>query len=384
MFGVILTLQSVILNITVAASELTTFKTGKDLDRALAVKISWSSISSELGDQLRDLQQQTQVLILRDRRIDPHRRISVETGFVPRVQVLRQISATVPDTAFCVTDDFVCVGPAEAIHRLPILLSHNTDQVNSLRKKIDAASFRQLTAKIDASWEQLSEPRQILLDDAMIAGVVIRNPDAIPHDLWAEGHLPRMAFTNLATVILNQFDLTFSVASDGAEFTIVPIDPEEALEHSYIVGSDLKSSIAAAWRNKAPGIEIKWTGSNAAVTTTLQQHASLYALLQESVYSVTTSDSTSAIPRSSIRTTNYQIKAERATIRQLIDFFRREGVTIEVVDEESPEVLAILKESVQLETFKERQRGLKLFPLIFGMHFKQVDVRDDRVVLSRE
>ena len=218
----------------------------------------------------------------------------------------------------------------------------------------------------------------------MIAGVVIRNPDASPHDLWAEGHLPRMAFTNLATVILNQFDLTFSVASDGAEFTIVPIDPEETLEHSYIVGSDLKSSIAAAWRNKAPGIEIKWTGSNAAVTTTLQQHASLYALLQESVYSVTTSDSTSAIPRSSIRTTNYQIKAERATIRQLIDFFRREGVTIEVVDEESPEVLAILKESVQLETFKERQRGLKLFPLIFGMHFKQVDVRDDRVVLSRE
>jgi len=387
MFSGILALQCFILTFTVAASELTTFKIGKDLERALTVEIRWSRIGTELGDQLYDLQQQTEVVILRDRRIDPHRRISVETEFVPRVQILRQISATVPDTAFCVTDNLVCVGPAEAIHRLPILLSHNTGQVNSLRKKIDAASFRRLTSKIDASWEQLSEPRQILLDGAMIAGVVIRNPDAIPHDIWAEGCLPRMPFDEFATFILNQFELTLSVASDEtskqAEFTIVPIDPHAAFEHQYTVSSNLKSTIVATWKTEAPDIEIEWASSNAKVTATLELHTRLNALLHDALYSGR-GESTSTTPVNSIRTTNYQIKAERATIGQLIDFFRSQKVTIDVNDEDSAEVTALLNESVQLDTLAERQLGSKLFPLIFGKHFKQVEVRDDRVILSRE
>lgn len=370
--------------LVVPADEPASFNTGKDLQTALAANISWFSIGSELGNQLRDLQAQANVVILRDRRIDPHRLISVETKFVPRVQVLKQISATIPDGAFCITEDFACIGSADAIHRLPVLLSHNSGQVTRLRKEIDAASFRRLTAKIDASWEQLSEPRQILLDHAETAGFVIKNPDAIPHDVWAEARLPRMSFAELATVVLNQFDLTFQLAGDRAELTILPIDPEEIMEHRYEVGSKVKAALVTVWQQIAPEIEIKWTGANATVTSTLRQHALLTATLQAALNSVPGSDSTSQIPDSSIRTRNFQIKAERATIGQLIDFFRKERIMIEVVDEDSPEVIAILRESVQLDTLTERQPGSKLFPVIFGKHFKNVDVRDDRVVLSRD
>ena len=360
------------------------FHTGKDLQTALATNISWFSIGSELGIQLRDLQAQTGVVILRDRRIDPHQAISVKTDFVPRVQVLNQISSAIPQGAFCATENFVCVGPAHAIYRLPILLSHNAEQVNSLRQKIDAAAFRKLTAKTDASWERLSEPRQMLLDHAVSAGAVIRNPDVIPHDVWAEVRLPRMSFSESATMILNQFDLTFKLAGDRAELTIVPIDPEQLLEHRYTVGSKFKATVVTAWQQQAPTAEIEWTGSNATVTTTLRQHAALNATLQELLNAVTSSDATSTTPDGSIRTRNFQIKAERATIGQLIDFFREERIRIELVDKDSPEVLAILSESVQLDTLGERQPGSKLFPLIFGTHFKRVDVQDDRVVLSRE
>ena len=271
-----------------------------------------------------------------------------------------------------------------AIHRLPILLSHNAEQVNTLKKKIDAAAFRRLTAKNDASWEQLSEPRQILLDHAKTAGFVIANPDAIPHDVWAEQRLPRLSFGELATVILNQFDLTFKLADDRAELTIVPVDPDEVLEHRYAVGSKLKSEITTAWQEKAPKVDIRWTGANATVTTTLRQHALLNAAVQEAVNPVSSSDSTSTTPDESIRTRHFTLKAERATIGQLIDFFRKEKITIEVIDKDSPEVLAILNESVLLDALTERQQGSRLFPLIFGKHFKTVDVRDDRVVLARE
>jgi len=370
--------------LVIPTDEPAPFNTGKDLHTALATNISWFSIRSELGVQLRDLQAQTGVVILRDRRIDPHQAISVKTDFVSRVQVLKQISSAIPQGAFCVTESFACVGPAEAIDRLPILLSHNADQVNSLRKKIDAAAFRRLTAKIDASWEELSEPRQILLDYAMSAGAVIKNPDAIPHDVWAEVRLPRMSFSESATMILNQFDLTFRLAGDRAELTIIQIDPEELLEHRYAVGRKFKDAVVTAWQQQAPDAEIRWTGSNATVTTTLRQHASLNAMLQEALNPVSRSDPTLTTKDGSIRTRNFQIKAERATIGQLIEFFRQERITIELIDKDSPEVLAILNESVQLDTLSERQPGSKIFPLIFGEYFKRVDVQDDRVVLSRE
>jgi len=368
----------------IPADEQISFNTGQALQAALARNVSWVCIGSELGDQLRDLQTQTNVVILRDRRIDPRRRISVETGFVPRLHVLEQISSAIPDGAFCVTEDFACIGPADAICRLPILLNHKADQVNALRKKIDAAAFRRLTAKTDASWEQLSEPRQILLDHAMTAGAVIKNPDAIPHDVWAETRLPRVSFSELATVILNQFDLTFKLASDRVELTIIPVDPDETLEHRYLVGRKYKAPVATAWQNRLPDIEIKWTGSNATVTTTLRRHALLNTTLQEALNSVSSSDATSMTPDGSIRTRNFQITAERATIGQLIDFFRQEKILIELIDNDSPEVLAILSESIQLDNLAERQPGSKLFPLIFGKYFKRVDVQDDRVVLSRE
>ena len=208
------------------SNQPTTFKTGKDLQAAMAANIKWSSIGAELDDQLEDLQLQSEVAILRDRRIDPHRVIQVETNFVPRVQVLKQISDKIPNTSVYVSDNFVLLGPAMAVDRLPILLSRNAEQVNSRRKKIDSGALRRLTTKVDASWDELAEPRRILVDQATSVGAVILNPDDIPHDVWAARRLPKMSFIELATVVLNQFDLTIKVSDDAAEFTVVPIDRE--------------------------------------------------------------------------------------------------------------------------------------------------------------
>ena len=377
-------LVSLVLTATASGEEPNTFKTGKALQTALSAKISWSSVGLELGDQLRDLQYQTEVVILRDRRIDPHRRITVKTDFVPRIQVLSEMSATIPEGAFCLTENFVFVGPAAAAHRLPILLDRNNAALSARRKKFDNALLRKLTANVDASWEQLAEPRQILLNHAKTVGVVIRNPDTIPHDVWGAGRLPNMSFVELATVILNQFDQTFQFADDRNELMVIPINDQEPVEHRYIVGTKLKPAVTAAWQSRAPDIDLKWTGSTAIVTTTLPQHAVLNTVLQELQYSATTADSGPAVVDGSLRTRGLQIKADRATIGQVVEFFRREKVAIEVIDENSPETQAILRETVQLDKISEKMPGSKLFPLIFGKHFKSVDVRDDRVVLSTE
>lgn len=360
------------------------FKTGKEFETSMATEIRWSSIGSELADQLRDLQSQSGVCILRDRRIDPHRLITVQTEFVSRAQVLRQISRTIPDGAVCFTEHLAFVGPAEAIHRYPIVLSQKTKEINRLRDKLNAVSFRRLTGKMNVSWENLSEPRQFLLDRAAVAGMTLTNPEAIPYDLWAEGTLPEMAFVELATLILNQFDLTFELQGPAPNLTIVPIDPSERVEYRYSVGSQLKSAMTSLWQKEAPDIDIHWSGSNATITATLSQHAVMYRQWQEVKYSDANQRSTTSTPKASIRTTNYRLSAQRATVRQLIDFFRSQNVEIEVLNEDSPELKETLSATVNLDTLGESQPGLKLFPVIFGKHFNRVDVLDERVVLSRE
>ncbi len=358
----------------------TSFKTGKQLQAAMAADIKWSSIGVQLDSQLEDLQQQCDVAILRDRRIDPHQVIGVETEFVPRVQVLRQISDEIPDTEVCVGESFIFFGPTMAAARLPILLSRNAEQVNSLRKRIDTRALQRLTTKVDVSWDDLAEPRQMLVDQATSAGSVILNPNVIPHDVWAKRRLPKMSFIELATVVLNQFDLTIKISQNATEFTVDSIDPDELFEHRYLVGK-FKPAVAEAWQSQLPDVEIKWNGSNATITTSLLNHARLNAILQEVMFAPTQASKPSNT-KGSLLTTDYQLKAERATLGQLIREFRAGKITIEVVGENSYAVQAIMKESIPLGGFSEKRPGTKFFPLLFGKHFKRVEVKSDRVVLS--
>jgi hypothetical protein len=85
-----------------------------------------------------------------------------------------------------------------------------------------------------------------------------------------------------------------------------------------------------------------------------------------------------------LRTTSFTFRAERATIGDLIAYFRANKVVIEVTDEDQAATKAVMKEIVQLSDIKEKKTGVDLFPLIFGRHFRKVDVLDDRVVLSLE
>jgi hypothetical protein len=43
-----------------------------------------------------------------------------------------------------------------------------------------------------------------------------------------------------------------------------------------------------------------------------------------------------------------------------------------------------MKEIVPLIDIEEKKTGVEFFPLIFGDHFRTVEVLDDRVVLSLE
>ncbi len=359
------------------------YKTGKALEAALSARVSWSSQGAELGDQVRDLQNQSDVLILRDRRIDPHQLANIEAESQPRTEILRQLTAAIPEGDFCVTEWFACIGNKEVVHRLPALMARSKNQISSQRKKLSTDQLRKLSSNINAHWQQLAEPRQILLTYATATGAKIVNPEAVPHDVWAAGQLPGMSFPEMAVVILNQFDLTLNLTEAPAEFSVVPVDMQESLQHRYTVASKLRTPVIAGWQDQAPAAVVKWTGTNALVAATLEQHAVLNSVVSNLMYAPSRAPASSASD-GSLRTTKFQLSAERETVGELIRYFRANNVPITVADEESPAMKAVFREIIRLDSTTEKLVGTEFFPHLFGKHFKTVNVLTDRVVLSAE
>lgn len=365
-----------------ASADEPRFQSGKALEDALQKRITWSSVGIPLREQLRDFSRQAEVAIMRDRRLDPNSPVTMDALSVSRTQVLQKIVSTIPDVAFVRCEQLVYIGSSSSVGRLPILLSQNNGQVNSLKKKIGTSQFKAITSRMDVSWPRLSEPREIILRYAKNAGVVVQNPDAVPHDVWSEQSLPTMRFDEIATIILNQFDFTFQVASDSASIQIVPINFDQPFEFRHQVGSKLKPTVIDEWKRRFPGLKASWSGATAMTTAKLEQHSQLNAMITELNERESPAGKTAS--SGSVRTTKFQLKAESATVGQLVEYFRSNGVMVEVIDAESPETKAVLAEIVKLSEITDKLTGEKFFPLVFGKHFTAVEVLDDRVRLSRD
>ena len=385
-FRNVLLAMTVLVAGTVAAEAIdqkSALKTGKSLKNAMLATVSWSSVNTPLQSQLADLMKQSEVAVIRDRRLDPRGQISLTTSSVSRWEVLKSIAREVPGGGCCLTENVACVGPASEVYRLPVMIELRQNEINQLRRKMKSEDHRKLVALIDSSWLELDEPKSILEGYAREAGVRITNPDLIPHDAWAQCNLPRMAFAEIATIVLNQFDLEFELSDDGRSVTLKTIDTQETFDHRYSPGKKYQAAATELWKEQFPEITMKWSGSVATVNATLEQHGQLNEALSELLNSAEAGTTKPATPNS-LRTTTFTFRAERATIGDLIAYFRANKVVVEVTGEDQAATKAVMKEIVQLSDIKEKKTGVELFPLIFGRHFRSVDVLDDRVVLSLE
>ena len=366
-----------------AFDQKTALKSGKSLKTAMLTQVSWSSVNTPLQNQLSDLMNQSEVAVIRDRRLDPRYQISLNATSVSRWEVLKSIAGEVPDSGCCLTEHLACIGPALAVHRIPVMIELREKEINQLRRKMRPEDHRKLVALIDSSWSELAEPKSILENYARATGVRITNLDLIPHDVWARSELPRMTFAEAATIVLNQFDLEFRLSDNGRSVTLRSIAPEEAFDHRYSPGKKFQTALTEHWKDRFPEITVMWSGSVATVNATLEQHGQLNATLSELLNS-TEAETTKPATPNSLRTKTFTFRAERATIGDVIAYFRTNNVVIEVTDDDQAATKAVMKEIVQLSDIKEKKTGVELFPLIFGHHFRKVDVLDDRVVLSLE
>jgi hypothetical protein len=146
-----------------------------------------------------------------------------------------------------------------------------------------------VSRKESVFWQDLDQPRQVVLDVANKAGLAVANPEAIPHDLWASAILPQATLSESLSLILIQFDLTFAWNADGSEIRLVPVPDVVVVEkpHTPAGGPSGRAPRAArqrflqaaatAWEQNDPGlsVSIDLDNNRLLVKGTVEQHEAL-------------------------------------------------------------------------------------------------------------
>lgn len=347
--------------------------TGKPLVAALQQRRSLNVSGSTLRSVVGDLQNSTHICVCIDRRTNPSARIEVKSKYVTTKKIFEMVAAA-SDAAVSFGDDLILVGPEASTRKFRTVIKIRRQEILALRRKMEIEKYRRLVEVKKRSWSDLAEPRELLLDAAVAAGVQLENPDVVPHDLWAGLSLPALPLTDFVTLVLHQFDLTFELSAAGTmKFVSVPAVVE--IEERYRVTPREKQKTVQQWTSAFPDLNVTWKGSTALVSATVETH--------ERLREIAVDKSKEGVAAAGIRSRLFAMKVPQGTLfskGKVIDRLRASGVPIRIQGRTNAELEPLLRETVQFDISKTR--GDEFFPLIFDGWGAEVAVGDDEVLLS--
>lgn len=246
--------------------------TGPAFQQKLAQPATVLWADSPLREYLLGFGRTQRVAILLDRRADPDQKLELAVREEPVLTVI-QAAATSRNLRASVLRNVVYVGPAASAERIRTVAELRRQEIDAL----GAAMSRKFAKQAPIAWQDLDSPRHLLEQLADQNGLVIVNPDQLPHDLWAAGDLPPLSLIERLTLILHQFDLTFQMAADGRRLAIGPVPQDVAVVRDYPGGSK-PETLVEKWRDRAPRCEFRIAGNRVYVRGLIEDHETIEAL----------------------------------------------------------------------------------------------------------
>jgi len=349
-------------------------RTGRTLQRALESRRALSVQAIPIRDVLADLQTQTQICIVVDRRIDPSQRLTLNTDLIPTVDLLRHVASELQDAGLSVNRSFVYIGPAAAAWRLRTLCEQKRSMILELRNQFEKAIYGKVSKAASLEWNELVVPRDIFIGLADSVGLTIRQADLIPQDLWHANRWSAMPIAESGTLLLNQFDLTFQMDAAKAECSIVPIPNAVLMERRHRVNSRRRKWAEAQLTSNYSELTTHWDRSSVLIHATFEQHELIANLL-----SGRDEGADDTIMRQSLKTRLFTLSLPQgAKWRSLIDQLQKSGVTVRI----EGDLGELLNQKASAEF--RRLPGSQFFPQLFKGLPVQVEVRDEEVVLHVE
>ena len=260
-------------------SELPQILTGDPFRQALKTPIpgvTWNG--TPLRQVIREFADTSKLSIIRDRRIDPTKTVTLSLNNQTRREILAAIAQSV-DAEMRIVGHVVYLGPTEAATPIRTLAAIRAEASSPVDRNERPAARDRLPRRT-IRWADLSEPRTIVERIADEFGLNLANPDEIPHDLWEGATLPEMTAAEMLTLVLIQFELTFATDEPGVIRLIpLPDSPENiALVRSYTIPSGKREALET-WKKSTKDVTIQQSGSRLTLRARLENHEDLARLL---------------------------------------------------------------------------------------------------------
>ena len=212
--------------------------TGKRLDRFNQTPVSASWTDTPLRNVLTSFSETQRVGVFLDRRIDPSKLVNIAANGVSPERFLWEIAGT-KRIGVCRVADIYFFGPPKTAAYLPTIWEQMETQSSRQRRTFKV----QWERKTPLNTSSVVVVKQLLEQLASEHQFKIENPEAIPHDVWAQFKLPPTSLGGRVGIILAGFDKWFERSKDGTSIRIVdfPTIKTASLKTETLVDSQAMS-----------------------------------------------------------------------------------------------------------------------------------------------
>ncbi len=318
------------------------------------VSITSLSDRSGLREVCERLSKSHRIAIVIDRNLDPHRPVTLSAPIDGSVaQVLNQIAVN-QNAQLRELGNALLVLSENPAEKLKTVVALRTEELKTTTAKKKAAfrynthTIRRIMNRHPWQWNDLSRPRELVLEAAEKKGLQVKKSELIPHDLWYHGELPHAHLMEFLCFVLIQYDLTFSW-DDENSIEIVRIPERVTIERKYKRAKKIIEEHRKKLIKKFP--QSRWEQQQGYVTVSgpIELHDELKALLSNKKAKSTSS----RIPWKQKR---YTMRVVRKPLGEVLKFLDASGVPIQY-DREQIESTGISFD--QLISFETEQADAK-------------------------
>ncbi len=255
------------------AAEPVQFVTGPAFRKAIEQPISGSwGDEATLRTIVQAIEEARRVAIVADRRLDPSCFRSASAAGEPLRTALERLAGQWQSGA-SVVGNCIYLGPSHVAAKLRTLVKLRGDELSDKASAIPESRRSALTRASTIRWNDLDRPADVLRRLGELYGLAIEGRELVPHDLWAGAVLPDANAIEALSLVLVQFDLTFSWTDHGRGLLIEPIPDRVAIEKTYPPPRGLSPAAAIArWQEQIPDLEARGEPGKLVVSGTVEQH----------------------------------------------------------------------------------------------------------------
>jgi len=260
-------------------AETIRYRTGVGFQVELKKPISGSWSFVEYRGVLERISTSRQVAILLDRRIDPSQELNIDIDEPSLSAALENIGKR-SGAGLSLLKSLAYLGPPRSAAILRTLIELRLDELFSISKELPKGRHFKLAERRLVTWDDLTEPAEVLQLIAKRYQLKIEGLDQIPYDQWAGGNLPMVNSLEAFSLVLIQFDLTFEWLEKAAGIRIVPLPRNVGVVKEYSPRNMTAQTALKKLGAEFAGLNAEIRGRKVRVFATVERHEAVNSLLR--------------------------------------------------------------------------------------------------------